>query len=161
MITVRLPIFILVVLSLLVSAGCLKPIVFEGGSMQPSFHDGDRILMSDNLGDLRRSDIIYFRYPKDETKFYMKRIIGLPGEKVEVKNGTVFVNDKEIDETPYLDPNLNRLGVSFPARIVDTDSYYVLGDNRDNSSDSRYWGTVSRSKILGKFCYRYYSAETN
>jgi len=144
----------------LLSGGCFRPIVFEGASMEPSFHDGDRILMTDNIGDLKRLDVIYFRYPKDETKAYMKRIVGLPGEKVEVKNGVVFVNDEEIDEGAYVDPSHNNSRVSFPLRIIAPDSYYVLGDNRDNSSDSRYWGTVARSQILGRYYYRY-SAKNN
>jgi len=139
----------------LLSAGCFRPIVFEGVSMEPNFHDGDRILMAESIDDLKRLDVIYFRYPKDETKAYMKRIVGLPGEKVEVKNGVVFVNDEEIDETAYVDPNRNNSSASFPPRIIAPDNYYVLGDNRDNSSDSRYWGTVSRSQILGKYYFRY------
>jgi signal peptidase I len=96
----------------------LQTIVFEGASMEPSFHDGDRILMTDNIGDLKRLDVIYFRYPKDETKAYMKRIVGLPGEKVEVKNGVVFVNDEEIDEGAYVDPSHNNSRVPFPPRII-------------------------------------------
>lgn len=141
-----------------------QPVVVEGTSMLPQLHDGERLLVnklvyykiqSVNWGHLRRGDIVVFWYPKDPEKSYVKRIVGLPGETVEVRNGLIFINGKQLEET-YLDNEHNQSLPSFPPRKVDEHYYFVMGDNRDNSSDSRYWGLVPEKYIYGKAFFRYW-----
>ncbi|HEX8287781.1 MAG TPA: signal peptidase I [Pyrinomonadaceae bacterium] len=141
-----------------------QPVVVEGTSMLPQLHDGERLLVnklvyykiqSVDWGHLQRGDIVVFWYPKDPEKSYVKRIVGLPGETVEVRNGIIFINGKQLEET-YLDTEHNQSLPSFPPRKVDEHYYFVMGDNRDNSSDSRYWGLVPEKYIYGKAFFRYW-----
>jgi signal peptidase I len=98
---------------------------------------------------LARGDILVFRYPKDPSKGYIKRLIGLPGDKVEIQAGEVWVNGNKLSE-PYVDSKMNRSQRSQPTVDVPARSYYVLGDNRDNSSDSRIWGFVPEELLIAK-----------
>ncbi len=141
-----------------------QPVVVEGTSMLPQLHDGERLLVnkmvyynfqSVDWGHLERGDIVVFWYPKDPSKSYVKRIIGLPGETVELRNGKVFINGTELAEN-YLDEEHNRGLPSFTPKTVDDHYYFVMGDNRDNSSDSRYWGLVPEKYIYGKAFFRYW-----
>jgi len=136
------------------ASGCLKPIKVEGTAMSPTMNDGDRWFVTMSIDDVRRGDIIEFRFPKDETKRYVKRVIGLPGERVEIRAGAVLINGELLVED-YLDENYNLRAPWFPVKIVPSNHYFVMGDNRDNSSDSRYWGTVDQSLIEGKLYTRY------
>lgn len=106
---------------------------------------------------LDRGDVIVFWYPNDPDKSYVKRIIGLPNETVEIRNGKVIINGQELNET-YIDPNLNgaTLTISQPPTLVKDHYYFVMGDNRDNSSDSRSWGLVPEKYIYGKALFRYW-----
>ncbi len=122
--------------------------------MTPTLKDGDRIFVTTSPGELKRGDIVSFLFPKDTSKYYIKRIVGLPGETLEIREGKVFINNVELDETYVLGP-YNTTKPTFPPKVIETDQYYVLGDNRDNSSDSRYWGTVSKELINGKFLMTY------
>jgi signal peptidase I len=135
-----------------------KPVRVEGTAMLPTFRDGDRILTDENFGELKRGDFITFLYPKNTSKWYFKRIIGLPGETVEIRSGKVYINGQVFEE-PYIDESYNRTKDSFPPKTVPENSYFVLGDNRDNSSDSRYWGAVPRDLIKGKYYMTYAKAE--
>jgi signal peptidase I len=132
----------------------VQPVRFEGKSMEPAISDGDRILMLKNFWTPQRGDIIAFRFPKDTTKSYVKRIIGLPGETIEIREGRVFINRQELQE-PYVNQRFNVIKVSFAPVIIEAGHYYVTGDNRDHSSDSRMWGTVAEDLIYGKFIGRY------
>ena len=132
--------------------------------MLPELHDGERLLVnklvyykidSVSWGHLERGDIIVFWYPKDPEKSYVKRIIGLPGEEVEIINGRILINGQELKES-YLDTEHNQTLPSFPRRKVEDHHYFVMGDNRDNSSDSRYWGLVPEKYIYGKAFFRYW-----
>lgn len=152
----RLGVCIIVAYSSLLS-GCITPVRVEGIAMNPNFHDGDRLFMVAD-SDIERFDVIYFRYPKDESKTYIKRVIGLPGETVAIRLGKVIINDRAIEET-FLDPELNQVEVTMPKVEIPANEYFVLGDNRDNSSDSRYWGTVNHRLVLGRYSYRYFSAK--
>lgn len=103
-----------------------------------------------------RYDIVVFKYPDDESKLYVKRVIGLPGEKVTIKDGKVYINDSEEPLDDYFLPE-EMLG-SFGPYEVPEDSYFMLGDNRNDSEDSRMWQNkfVSKNKILGKAIFKYY-----
>jgi signal peptidase I len=151
-------IVLIVAVLLLLGVFVAQPVVVEGTSMLPQLHDGERLLVdkliyykikSFSWGHIERGDVVVFWYPKDPDKSYVKRVIGLPGETVEVRNGVVFINGQELQET-YLDPERNQSLPSFPLKRVDEHYYFVMGDNRDNSSDSRYWGTVPEKYIYGK-----------
>lgn len=131
--------------------------VVPTGSMIGTIMPNDRLVanrLSYLVSEPRRGDIIVFKYPDDEKIPYVKRIIGLPGEKVEIKEGKVYINDTALNE-PYLNENTDG---NFGPYEVPEGRYFMLGDNRDNSRDSRYWDNkyVARNKILGKAWFRYF-----
>lgn len=143
----------------------IQPVRVEGQSMMPRLHDQDRIFVNkfiyplrEWLGDqspIKRGDIVVLLYPNDPSKSYIKRVVGLPGEQIEVIDGRLYVNDEQIDE-PYLDAEyLSRDSTPGPVDI-NSHHYFVMGDNRNNSSDSRSWGLVPEKYIYGKAVYRYY-----
>ncbi len=157
-------IVLIIAVFILLGVFVAQPVVVEGTSMLPQLHDGERLLVnklvyykfqSVSWGHLTRGDIVVFWYPKEPDKSYVKRIIGLPGETVEVKNGVVFVNGIQLQE-PYLDASHNQSLPTFKPVKVDDHYYFVMGDNRDNSSDSRYWGLVPEKYIYGKAFFRYW-----
>jgi signal peptidase I len=137
----------------------IQPVKVEGTSMLPRLHDGERIFVNKLIyygwPKLARGDIIVFWYPNDPTKSYIKRIIGLPGEIVEVREGRILINGAELEE-PYLDPQLNLSHASQTAVQVKDHYFFVMGDNRDHSSDSRIWGLVPEKYIYGKALLRYW-----
>ena len=112
------------------------PVKVEGKAMEPALKEGDRIFINRSPEKLERGDIVLFYYPADQTKSYIKRIIGLPNEVVEVREGKVVINGKNLEES-YVDPKNNQALFSRKKVKIPEDSYYVLGDNRDNSNDSR------------------------
>ena len=126
--------------------------------MKPGFNSGDRIFIDKDVGALQRGEVITFLYPKDTSKWYIERIVGLPGETIEIKSGKVYVNGQILDE-PYVDQTYNQMNSSFPPKTIPENHYFVLGDNRDNSSDSRSWGTVDKSLITGKYYMTYYKSQ--
>src|SRR5437764_322426 len=136
-----------------------QPVKVEGTSMLPRLHDGERIFVNKliyyGLPDIERGDIVVFWFPDDPSKSYIKRVIGLPGETVQMRAGRIYVNGKELQE-PYLDPTLNVSDDSRPPTYVKAHYYFVMGDNRDNSSDSRSWGLVPEKYIYGKALFRYW-----
>jgi signal peptidase I len=120
----------------------------DGASMEPTLVSGEYVIinrLSYRLGSPQRGDIIVFHFPRDPKEEYIKRVIGLPGDEVEVKNGTVYVNGQLFDES-YLNVKMDYFGTwRIPA-----DQLFVLGDNRNNSSDSHDWGTVPMDYVVGK-----------
>lgn len=149
---------------LLLGVFVAQPVVVEGTSMLPVLHDGERLLVnklvyykiqSVSWGHIERGDVVVFWYPKEPDKSYVKRVIGLPGETVEVRNGVVYINGEQLNET-YLSNDHNQNLGSFPPKKVDEHYFFVMGDNRDNSSDSRYWGLVPEKYIYGKAFFRYW-----
>ena len=128
-------------------------VVFEGTSMLPSIKNGQRLrtkkIDAESKSTLTRGDILVFKYPKDPAKGYIKRLIGLPGDEVEIKAGEVWVNGSRLSE-PYVDSKMNLSERSQPSVVVPARSYYVMGDNRDNSSDSRIWGFVPEELLIAK-----------
>lgn len=139
----------LVVMALLtIKLLTLHVLKVEGRDMEPTLHRGDRILVTSERRTLQRRDIVTFKYPADPSKRFIKRIVGLPGELVEIMEGRVFVDGKLLNED-YLDPQFNRYPLSKAAFRIPNQSYYVLGDNRDNSNDSRLWGPLPADFIDG------------
>ncbi len=127
----------------------------EGFSMEPNFHDGQFLFVNKLIYLIHppeRGDVIVFIPPNNSSRDFIKRVIGLPGNRVEITDGHVFVNGDELKETYPL----NIGTYSMPSVIVPPDQYFVLGDNRNYSSDSHSWGTVSTKKIIGKAWISYW-----
>ncbi|MEK7154414.1 MAG: signal peptidase I [Patescibacteria group bacterium] len=138
----------------------VQPFFVKGASMEATFDDGDYILIDEisyRFKEPSRGDVIIFRYPLDQSQFFIKRVVGLPEETVEIKNDRVIIYNKQRPEgfalnEPYLMPGQNTTG---SLRIkLDPNEYFVLGDNRLQSSDSRRWGPVNRSLITGRVFLR-------
>ncbi|MDP9114323.1 MAG: signal peptidase I [Acidobacteriota bacterium] len=139
-----------------------QPVRVEGTSMMPSLVDQERIFINKfayrfGISDINRGDTVVFWFPGDPSKSFIKRVIGVPGDKVEVTDGKVSVNETVLDE-PYV-PEAYRDHVSTPLRVVPPGEYFVLGDHRSSSNDSRMWGTVPRHFIYGKAAFVYWPLE--
>lgn len=134
-----------------------QPVKVEGTSMVPELLDQERIFVNKfvyRIEKIARKDIVVFWYPLDPTKSYIKRVIGMPGDVVEVRRGQIYVNDKLLDES-YLLPEFMD-GRTYPQVYVEPGHYYVLGDHRNQSNDSRMWGLVPEKYIYGKAVFRYW-----
>jgi signal peptidase I len=150
-------------LAALVVVFIVQPVKVEGTSMLPRLHDGERIFVNKLIyydeyrwaPKIDRGDIVVFWFPDDPSKSYIKRVIGLPGDTVEVRDGIVRINGSELHEN-YLDPRFNVSSRSHAAVLVRPNYYFVMGDNRDNSFDSRSWGLVPKKYIYGKALFRYW-----
>jgi signal peptidase I len=141
----------------------VQPVKVEGTSMLPRLHDGERIFVNKliyyGLPELQRGDIVVFWFPDDPSKSYIKRVIGLPGETVEIRDGRVYITSQgreQLLEEPYLDPQRNASRANHAPVEVKQHYYFVMGDNRDASSDSRIWGLVPEKYIYGKALFRYW-----
>ena len=127
----------------------IQSFIVVGSSMQPNLQEGQRLIISKvvyNLHEPERGDVIVFHRPDDHPADFIKRIIALPGETVEVKEGAVYINGRQLDE-PYI-KHLPRY--TFQPKEIPEDEYFVLGDNRNNSNDSHYGWTVPGQEIIGK-----------
>lgn len=134
-----------------------QPVQVEGTSMLPQLKDHDRIVVSTvayHVESIRRGDIIVFHYPLDPSESFIKRVIGLPGDWVSIENGLVYVNGRRLSE-PYMLPGYVGSETCQPVHVA-PDHYYVLGDHRDFSNDSREWGTLARNYIYGKAVFAYW-----
>jgi len=139
-----------------------QPHQVRGLSMFPNFHDNDYLLTDKITYQLRapkRGEVIVFKAPLNEDSDYIKRIIGLPGDMVKIANGKAYVNGNEVQE-PYLPDSTRTFGGKFwkegQTISVPENQYFVLGDNREHSSDSREWGPVPKENIIGKAWLRYW-----
>ena len=137
-----------------------QPFIVSGQSMEPNYHSSDYLIVDEvsyKIGTPQRDDVIVFKYPKNPAYKYIKRIIGLPGETVEIKNAKIFITSNgtitRLDESAYLPIEATnaweRVANMAPVKLGD-DQYFVLGDNRNNSSDSRVWGVLPFQNIIGK-----------
>ncbi len=140
-----------------------RPFQVNGQSMYPNYHDGEYILtnlIALRLGSINRGDVIVFQAPPDPEKDYIKRVIGLPGDQIEVKNGGVLVNGKVLNESDYLASDVLSSQGSYLTEgktiTVPQGNYFVMGDNRPESSDSRAWGFVPKDKIIGESFFVYW-----
>ncbi len=150
-------IFFAALAAVLIVIFVVQPVKVEGTSMQPNLADQERIFVSKfiyHFSDIRRGDVIVFWYPNDVSKSFIKRVIGLPGDRVEIRKGDVYINGNKLGE-PYVGPeyrddSFHRI-VEIPLR-----QYFVLGDHRSSSNDSRSWGLVPEAQIFGKAVFRYW-----
>jgi signal peptidase I len=140
-----------------------RPFQVSGSSMYPTFFDKEYILT--NIITLRFNkpklgDVIVFKAPNDPEKDYIKRVIGVPGDTITIRNGDVYVNEKLLDQGLYLKPTVKTYSGSFLGEntpiTIPADSYFVMGDNRSGSSDSREWGFVPFSSIVGESLFVYW-----
>jgi signal peptidase I len=148
-----------VVLAVIVILFLYQPVKVEGTSMMPMLDDQERIFINKfvyrlHFGRIDRGDTVVFWYPGDPTKSYIKRVIGIPGDRVEVERGTVVVNGHPLVED-YVPPEY-RDNSEMPLRTIPLDEYFVLGDHRSSSNDSRSWGMVPRRYIYGKAVFIYW-----
>ncbi len=157
-------IFLVLAVFVLLMVFVAQPVVVEGTSMLPQLHDGERLIVNKLIyykipgvtwGNLQRGDVVVFWYPNDPDKSYVKRVIGLPGETIEIRNGIVYVDGEQMKEE-YLATDFHQRMDNHAPKKVDEHHYYVMGDNRDNSSDSRIWGVVPEKYIYGKVFFRYW-----
>lgn len=136
--------------------------VIHGKSMEPTFFESERLLIekfAPRFETLERGDIIIFNHPHDPGKRLIKRIIGLPGERVRIDRGIVYINGKPLEE-PWLE-KAERDGSHHDEELVPEGAYFVLGDNREISNDSRRIGTIARGDIVGKYLFRFYPLVSN
>ena len=149
-----------IIIALLVDFFIIANAVVPTGSMETTIPAGSRIMglrLYYDFNEPERGDIVIFKYPDDESKLFIKRVIGLPGEKVQIKDGKVYINDSEIPLDDSFVPEKPR--GSFGPYEVPENSYFVLGDNRNHSKDSRCWKStsfVTFDEIVGKAVIRYY-----
>ena len=128
-----------------------QPVKVEGTSMMPRLTDQERIFINKfvyKVEAIRRGDVVVFWFPRDTSKSYIKRVIGLPGDRVELIEGYVYVNGGKLEE-PYLLPEFRGRQTTAP-HVVPRGEFYVLGDHRTSSNDSRVWGTVPQKYIYAK-----------
>lgn len=178
-------IVIAALIALVVRSFVIQAYKIPSGSMEPTLLVGDHLLVNRmsyvikmpfvdtvlfSTGKPQRGDIIVFRYPEDPSKDYIKRVIATEGESLEIKNKAIFINGRRINDTwgrfrpdsftprgllPFIDKD------NIPPITVPKDSYFVMGDNRDNSLDSRYWGFVQKQHLVGKALIIYFSWDGN
>jgi signal peptidase I len=151
-----------VVIAIVVILFLYQPVKVEGTSMTPSLVNDERIFINKfvyrfGISDIDRGDTIVFWAPEDPSKSYIKRVIGVPGDVIEIVEGRVILNGQPLAEPYIRDQDRDRM--SMPPRKVEEGHYFVLGDHRNSSNDSRSWGTVPRDAIYGKAVFAYWPPE--
>jgi len=147
-------------LALVIIVFLYQPVKVEGTSMAPLLSDQERIFINKfvyRFEPIQRGDVVVFWYPLDRTKSFIKRVIGLPGETVEIRRGVVYVNEKVIPE-PYVPPQYEDLSDFGPVRVP-KDNYFVMGDHRISSNDSRVFGPVANRFIYGRAVFAYWPVD--
>lgn len=140
----------------------IQPFYVQGASMEPNFFDHEYLIIDEisyRLNEPKRGDVVVFKYPSNPKEYFIKRVIGLPGETVEIINGKLRIfnqkhpNGVQLDESPYLDQDFT----SNPQTVtLKADEFFLLGDNRASSLDSRFFGAVNRSYLIGRVWLRGY-----
>ena len=132
-----------------------QPFIVKGQSMEPNFENSNYLIVDElsyRFRDPQRGEVVVFRYPRNVSQRFIKRIIGLPGEKIEIEASVVMVDGKILDESEYFPSGVQTLGNIQIS--LDENEYFVLGDNRISSFDSRQWGTLPRKNIIGRVYFR-------
>lgn len=144
-----------------------RPFRVSGNSMDPTFFDKQYILtniISLRFGNPEIGDVVVFKAPNDPEKDFIKRVIGIPEDIILLKDGDIYVNGKLLDQSPFLNPSVKTYGGSFlrdgESVTVPKDSYFVMGDNRMGSSDSREWGFVPLKSVIGESFFVYWPPNT-
>lgn len=134
-----------------------RPFQVSGSSMYPNFHDREYVLtnlIGMRFQDPKRGDVVVFQSPVEKDKDFIKRVMGIPGDTIMVQEGDLYINDEKINQSDFLPSEVRTYPGAFlqEAQMVNlgTDEYFVMGDNRGNSSDSREWGFVKKSEIVGQ-----------
>jgi len=131
-----------------------QPFVVSGESMYPTFHDKEYLIIDEIsyiIGEAKRGDVVIFKYPNDTKRFFIKRIIGLPNEKIIIKNSKVVIINKDHPEgIELLEPYINEENFMGGEYTTKDKEYFVMGDNRNRSSDSRIWGVLPKNLMVGK-----------
>jgi len=135
------------------------PFYVKGAAMESAYKDGDYLLINEFSKNYQRGDVIIFRYPKNPQEFFIKRIIALPGEKVQLKEDPVYLYDKQNPNgyklsEPHLSPDMQTFGLDENIVELSSNEYYVLGDNRKASKDSRSFGAVEDSYFIGEVWFK-------
>ena len=142
---------------LLIKAFLMEAYVVRGASMEPTLVDGERLLLekvTKRFGGFERGDIIVFRYPEDPKKLFIKRVIAVPGDISRIRGDRVWVNGRELKEA-YVPETFKTFDI-LPPTVIPEGRYFVMGDRRSDSLDSRKWGTVEEGKIIGKALVRFW-----
>ncbi|MBI2411342.1 MAG: signal peptidase I [Candidatus Kerfeldbacteria bacterium] len=129
----------------------IQPFYVKGASMEPNFHENQYLIIDElsyRFHEPYRGDVVVLHNPTDPSQFFIKRVIGLPGETIEVKNRHVYINGQEIDESAYLADTVDTFGNK--KETLGENQYYVMGDNRNESLDSRRFGSISGDSIIGR-----------
>ncbi len=129
----------------------IQPFYVKGPSMEPNFHNFEYLIidrLSYRFDTPKRGDVVVVRNPQTQNKYFIKRIVGLPGEKFDIKDRKVFINGEELNESAYLDESVETFGTQ--DLILGEDQYIVLGDNRNESLDSRVFGPITSEGIVGR-----------
>lgn len=141
----------------------IQPFYVKGASMEPNFFDHEYLIIDEITYRLRapeRGDVIVFHYPRNPSQYYIKRVIGLPGEELEIKDGRIQIVDSTtgdtqvLDETGYLSSDVSTQSFNYRTVNLADDEYFVMGDNRGSSYDSRHFGPVKRKLIVGRALIR-------
>lgn len=131
-----------------------QPFVVSGESMYPTFHDGEYLIVDEIsyiTGNEKRGDVAIFRYPNDKKRFFIKRIIGLPNEKIFINKGIITIINKENPEGIIMtEPYINETSFTGGEYTTEDDEYFVMGDNRNKSLDSRSWGVLPKKLMIGR-----------
>ncbi|MFH0926275.1 MAG: signal peptidase I [bacterium] len=151
---------IAIVLALIIRTFIVQAFKIPSGSMIPTLQIGDHILVNKFIFKFKkpnRKEIVVFKYPLDKKRDFIKRVIGLPGETIELKDRVVYINNEPINE-PYAMYSSSSIDSSnFTPITVPDNSYFMMGDNRDSSMDSRYWGVLEDKLLIGKAFIIYWS----
>jgi signal peptidase I len=150
------------VIVLIIQFFIAKPHQVSGNSMFPNFHNGDYIitnLLTTRFGELKHGEVVVFKYPRDKSKVFIKRVIGMPGDRVKIMRDHIYLNGTLLNE-PYLPAGTPTRTKGFMDEgeevTVPKDQYFVVGDNREGSSDSREWGPLTKEDIIGQAYLRYW-----
>lgn len=157
------PIVVAVILALIIRTFVIQAFKIPTGSMRPTLMEGDRILVNKFIYKFRvpkRGEVIVFKSPEDKKKDFIKRLAGLPGENIEISNGTLLINNRAVLDCPILKEmyyyNRGDFGGERETLKIPDDAYFVLGDNSASSRDSRYWGFMPKKYLIGKAIFIYW-----